>query len=60
MLSKNELLLLLNEHLSSTKIELHEHQDQSKIFSESGEDITTQYFSFIEILLRLHGVRPEI
>ena len=55
-MSKNELLLLAEEHFFSFKVVLTHSQDNSKIFLDSGQDITDQYFSFMKLLLRLHGI----
>ena len=55
-MNKNELLLLAAEHFSGFAIELADEPEHSKILSEMGQDITNEYFSFVQMLLRLHGV----
>lgn len=58
-LSRNELLLLADAHFSGFIVELSEHCEQSKLFSELGQDVTGQYLNFVDMLLRLHGVATE-
>lgn len=58
-MSKNELILLADEHFSGFIVELAENPDDSKIFSEHGHEITDEFFSFVKMLLRLNGVQPS-
>lgn len=58
-MSKNELFLLAEEHFSGFTIELAENPDDSRLFSEHGQDITNAYLSFVKMLLRLNGVHPS-
>ena len=55
-MNKNELLLLADEHFPGFIIELADDPEHSKIRSEMGQDITNEYFSFVQMLLRLHGI----
>ena len=55
-MNKNELLLLADEHFSGFTIELADEPENSKMRSEMGQDITSEYFTFVQMLLRLHGV----
>ena len=59
-MSKNELLLLLNEYFSTFEIELSEDQDFSILRTESGHEISQEYFEFVRMLLRLHGVSDAL
>lgn len=56
-MSKNELLLLADEYFSGFQIELAADPEDSRVYSEHGQDITLEFFSFIEMVLRMHGVR---
>lgn len=58
-LSKNELLLLAEEHFSGFILELSERCDESRLYSEMGQDVTAQFLDFADMLLRLHGVNSR-
>jgi hypothetical protein len=55
-MNENELLLLADEHFSGFTIELADEPEHSKMRSELGQDITNEYLSFVQMLLRLHGI----
>lgn len=59
-MNKNELLMLADEHFSRFTVELAVDPDHSKIRSELGQDMTDEYFSFVQMHLRLHGVVPAL
>jgi hypothetical protein len=59
ILSKNELLLLADEHFSGFTVQLALNPDDSRLYSDRGQDVTDEYFAFINMLLRLNGVPPS-
>ena len=58
-MNKNELLLLAGEYFSSFSIELADDPKNSVLYSETNQDITQELFSFVNDLLKLHGVRTD-
>jgi hypothetical protein len=55
-MTKNELLLLADEHFSGFIAELSHEQSASTLHSEHGHDVTREYFAFVSELLRLYGI----
>jgi hypothetical protein len=58
-LSKNELLLLMDEHFPELHITLADNPAHSKVFSSLGQDVTEQYMAFVQELLWLNGVKAS-
>jgi len=59
-MNKNEVLLLADEYFSGFIVDLEQDPDQSKLRSETGHDVTEEFFSFVNILLHLHGVTTNL
>jgi len=59
-MNKDEVLLLADEYFSGFIVDLEQDPDQSKLRCETGHDFTEEFFSFVNILLHLHGVTTNL
>jgi hypothetical protein len=57
LMSKNEVLLLMEEHFPDLRATLEYDDARSKLFNSLGQDVTEQYMAFVRQILLLNGVK---